>query len=43
MDTHGNNSPVKMTSDKVMNLVLGFSVKVLEFMHCTVEVITVVP
>ena len=43
MDTHGNGLPIKMASDKVVNLVLGFGVKVLEFMHRTVEVITYVP
>ena len=39
-DTHDNSSPIKMASDKVVNLVLGFGVKVLEFMHRTVEIIT---
>ena len=42
MDTHCNSSPVKMASDKVVNLVLGFGMKVLEFMYCTVEVCTIV-
>ena len=32
---HGNSSPIKVPPDKVMDLVFGFGVKILELVHCT--------
>jgi len=32
---HGNNSPIEVPSDKVMDLIFGFGMKILELVHCT--------